>query len=612
MHHAAGRYRAIGNDDDWHQRIDRNRPCQHRLSARLPVFGKTEAGRHSGTVGRPYRRAYRRHSRKGVLNLRWAGFYFHTLRHLKPVQIWGRLVFRLIRPTPDLRPAPLVREPRGLWHVPAARQPSMLSPIRFCFLNEERTVASAEDWNSPQHAKLWTYNLHYFDDLNAVAAREREAWHRAHIQRWITEDPPGCGVGWEPYPLSLRIVNWIKWSLAGGYLDDNARHSLAVQVRYLRARLERHLMGNHLFANAKALVFAGCYFDGKEAAGWLRCGMAILARELPEQILPDGGQFERSTMYHALAYEDMLDLGNVGVAFPQVFVPWASEVDCWPAVLSRMGHWLAAMCHTDGEIAFFNDAAIGIAPPPSDLFAYARRLGYKVPAVKDGVVHLKESGYIRVQRGRAVMLIDVAPVGPDYLPGHAHADTLSFELSLNGQRVIVNSGTSSYAMGPEREWERSTEAHSTVEVDRQNSSEVWAGFRVARRAYPFGVAVHESDVVIEVKAAHDGYQRLSGRSIHRRTWRLNHSGLTVMDEVHGHHSSAVARYHIHPRISIEAVGEGGQMVWDGSVAIWRAEIGKASMTKFFYAPAFGVKIAAPCIELHGVDGQVTFALNWSE
>ncbi|MFB1490650.1 MULTISPECIES: heparinase II/III family protein [unclassified Thiocapsa] len=54
---------------------------------------------------------------------------------------------------------------------------------------------------------------------------------------------------------------------------------------------------------------------------------------------------------------------------------------------------------------------------------------------------------MHLEAGSAVALLDVAPIGPDYLPGHAHADTLSFELSLFGQRVIVNGGTSRYRIG---------------------------------------------------------------------------------------------------------------------------------------------------------------------
>nr|AIA14495.1 Unknown Function [uncultured bacterium] len=172
-----------------------------------------------------------------------------------------------------------------------------LSPTRFRFLNAEREVLTQADWNAAGVDKLWLYNLHYFDDLNAADAGARSAWHRASIEKWIAENPPDTGNGWEPYTLSLRIVNWIKWALAGNALTPTALHSLAVQCRYLSRRLEYHLLGNHLFANAKALVFAGLFFEGPEADAWLRTGLDILRREVPEQVLPDGGHFERSPMY---------------------------------------------------------------------------------------------------------------------------------------------------------------------------------------------------------------------------------------------------------------------------------------------------------------------------
>jgi uncharacterized heparinase superfamily protein len=192
-------------------------------------------------------------------------------------------------------------------------------------------------WDDPALPKLWRYNLHYFDDLNAQDAALRNTLHVALMAQWVRENPPAGGSGWEPYPASLRIVNWIKWSLAGNALPAECVHSLAVQTRHLSRRLEFHLLGNHLFANAKALVFAGLFFAGGEAERWLSKGMAILEEQVPEQILADGGQFERSTMYHALALEDMLDLINLlrvaGRPVPQA----------WPGVAARMVAWLKVM-----------------------------------------------------------------------------------------------------------------------------------------------------------------------------------------------------------------------------------------------------------------------------
>ncbi len=39
----------------------------------------------------------------------------------------------------------------------------------------------------PGRAKLWLYNLHYFDDLNAAGASARVAWHRELIQVLLVE-----------------------------------------------------------------------------------------------------------------------------------------------------------------------------------------------------------------------------------------------------------------------------------------------------------------------------------------------------------------------------------------------------------------------------------------
>lgn len=477
--------------------------------------------------------------------------YFHTLRHLKPIQIWGRFVYRLRSPTPDLLPAPDRRRLTGVWREPAARRQSLMSETRFNFLNEARdTSVNHEVANA---SKLWQYNLHYFDDLNAFDAASRTAWHERWLERWIRDNPPAEGVAWDPYPTSLRIVNWIKWALAGNVVNKPMALSLAVQARWLRQRLEWHLLGNHLFANAKALIFAGAFFDGAEAQAWRDLGLRILAHEIPEQILADGGHFERSTMYHALALEDMLDLLNVAGAYPLAFA--REDTDRWATTVAKMASWLVAMSHPDGEISFFNDAAFGVAPAPTTLLQYAYRLGIGVDLDVGDTVWLAASGYVRAQQGGAILIADVAAIGPDYLPAHAHADTLSFELSIGAARVLVNSGTSRYGTGHEREQERATAAHNTLVIDGQNSSEVWAGFRVARRARPLDVAVDSTPRAITIHGAHDGYRRLLGRPVHRRRWRLREGELLLEDIVIGSGEHTIDIYfYFHPALRVQTCG----------------------------------------------------------
>ena len=534
--------------------------------------------------------------------------YWHTLRHLRPVQFYGRVWFRLVRPSVDLRPAPASRElNRGQWVLPVRRSSSMVGAEEFCFLNEVRSL-TAHGWDDAAVEKLWRYNLHYFDDLNAHDAPARGAWHEALLLRWVRENPPAAGSGWEPYPTSLRIVNWIKWSLGGNALPSECMDSLAVQVRWLAQRLEIHLLGNHFLANAKALIFAGAFFKQEESEVWLAKGLAILRRELPEQILADGGHFERSPMYHEIILEDLLDIENIAKAYGLGAIIRVEMV-------AKMRNWLSAMCHPDGDIAFFNDAAFGIAPIPTELNEYAERLKHPVQsAPSDGLLRLADSGYIRVQKGDALLLMDAAPIGPSYLPGHAHADTLSFELSLHGQRVMVNSGTSCYGIGLERQRQRGTAAHNTVVIDAQDSSEVWGGFRVARRAHVQSLICEEKADVARIEASHGGYLRLPGRNLHRRSWLLNHRSLVIEDEVNGVFDHAEIRFHLHPKIAVleASVGKVSLRLPDGKMVQVLIQGGNFLAEKTTWHPYFGVATPNTCLVAVLIDSKVTTIIKWGE
>jgi uncharacterized heparinase superfamily protein len=546
---------------------------------------------------------------------------WRTLRYLRSVQIYGRIWFRLSRPRVDLSPAPPLR----LCHVnlqpPAQRQATLVAPADFFLLNESGSIA-VHGWDDPAKPKLWRYNQHYFDDLNAIGATRRFDWHRELVFDWINSNPPGKGTGWEPYPTSLRIVNWVKWLSIGKHFSKPYLESLAIQTRWLSKRLEYHLLGNHLFANAKALIFAGSFFAGKEASVWLKTGLSIVENELPEQVLPDGGQFELSTMYHALAVEDMLDLLNIlrrvisapdehsALLLNQVMTCVVEIEQRLPGML----RWLNVMRHPDGEIAFFNDAAFCIAPSCNELLEYAVRLNVNpLPVEPDTAIVLNESGYFRLSNAIATVHFDAAPIGPDYLPGHAHADTLSLELSLFCQRVFVNSGTSEYGISEERHRQRSTAAHNTLEISGENSSEIWSGFRVARRAYPSAKSCETRGKIQEASAWHSGYQRLSPPVLIGRSITLAPGYLVIEDQVEGSFRSAVSRFYCHPSVAVSQISsdtvrlqlEGGQIVHlviDGDAEL--------SVTQATWHPEFGLVQENQCIVIQVAAKKLITRLEW--
>lgn len=538
----------------------------------------------------------------------WA-LYFYTIRYLKVIQLVNRVSRKLKSYKPNHSPRPPRRKQDSEWLTIRHRSPKIIFKDTFRFLNMEHSVKHKNDWDSEKLEKLWRYNLHYFDDLVAEGAVERRDEHLDLIRRWIVDNPPLRGTGWEPYPISIRVVNWIKWSLSGNILSEEALQSVSIQIRHLRKTLEFHLLGNHLLSNVKALIFAGCYFSGREAEKWLETGLSILSAELSEQILEDGGHFERSPMYHSLIYEDLLDLINLFVVYPNL-VP-AEKIDRIYETAKKMGAWLQVMIHPDQEIPFFNDSAFGIAPKPNSLFRYAAALSIKPHVVSDGISWLRESGYIRLQRKEVVLLIDIAPVGPDYIPGHGHADTLSYELSIRGKRTIVNSGVSTYSSGNQRDWERSTAAHSALEIDGQNSSEVWAAFRVGRRARVSNIFVIDNENEFVVEASHDGYKRLPGKPIHKRRWTLSDQKLKVEDFISGSFHHAISRLYLHPSVSCVRTSRGCGMLKMSNFPIrWCVQDCDESIVLAQYFPEFGKSEDNLCLEMIPSNHHCGVALFW--
>jgi uncharacterized heparinase superfamily protein len=178
-----------------------------------------------------------------------------------------------------------------------------------------------------------------------------------------------------------------------------------------------------------------------------------------------------------------------------------------------------------------------------------------LPSPRAPLVLLADTGLVRARAGGWHLLADAGAPCPDELPAHAHADTLSCVLHLDGVPVLIDTGTSTYAAGPERGYERSTAAHNTLEIDGADSTEVWGAFRAGRRARVRGRAAAQQPGQVTIEAAHDGYRHLPGRPIHRRHWTLTSDGLHILDEVTGTGRHALAlRWHLTPSAAVALSG----------------------------------------------------------
>ena len=544
--------------------------------------------------------------------------YFHTLKYLKFTQVYHRILKKIFHPKAHLVTGlPAVKE--GDWVTQEIYPQKFLNESNVIFLNHKGAVKSLDDWNNGKEEKLWLYNLHYFDDLNSFGSQSRRELQQYWINKWIDDNPTDKGGnGWEAYTLSLRIVNWTKAFLAGFATDEKMLNSLAQQADYLSQDLEKHLLGNHYFVNLKALLFAGCFLKGKEADAWLALALKDYESELKEQVLSDGGSFELSPMYHAIMLTDLLDLFNLFNTFPSRISK--NVVELTKQTIVKMFAWLHIMSLGDGKVSFFNDSAFGIAPENEILREYANKLGFSVNQVEISeeklLVHnLPNSGYVSVKTSNMNLIADLASVGPSYIPGHAHADSLSFELSLGKRRIFVNSGTSLYGMSNERLRQRGTAAHNTVVINNQNSSEVWSGFRVARRANignrVIGNVTPEQNV--EFSAAHNGYKKQEINCIHHRTWKVSLTGFEMSDVLQGEFDSAIGYLYLHTDIKVSLFNDSKCILLSTEYEIELEVIGAdLVIDDSTWHPEFGVVIDSQKLTLRYKQPRVTYLINWKK
>jgi len=427
--------------------------------------------------------------------------YWHTLKWLKPVQ-WRYRIKNLVH-AQIRRCFPRSVERLLLRHVPATPtcrhhthsigwctkrhngahgmfRVDELLQRRFTFLNNSKQFEGPILWDNPEFSYLWDFNLQYFEYLEVIASSDDDASEptiRALLNDWVDNNPCPVQPGWHPYPISLRTINWVKLLVNHRqFADEKILRSLYSQFLFLEKNLEGHLQVNHLLENGRALVFGGLFFEGKHAGRWLRTGLRILKQEVEVQYLEHGGHIERSPMYHCILLEALLDT--------HTYLTSKGHDACWlSGPLHKMCAWLEDIRCPDGTFPLFNDAAIGISATPDEILSNAERLiDYKR---REKLATLRDCDHFFVLDTHPFFcVIDGAPIGPSYNPGHGHSDNFTYDLFVRGHRLIVDAGTYSYEVNAERVASRSTGAHNTVIINKMEQSEVWGGFRVARRSNP--------------------------------------------------------------------------------------------------------------------------------
>jgi hypothetical protein len=423
-------------------------------------------------------------------------------RRARARQLRGRLVqpvARRVAWTPARRTtvSPLAAGVE-LWRSPAFATADAVAGSGTVDLLGLQVSYPPSDWSLPRQPRLRRFHLHYGDEILGWARRGEVEAAAAGLRAWIAGNPPSAGDAWHPYPLSTRVANWLAaGSLRPELLDDAVADSLWRQLARLRWTIEHGVLGNHVIRNGKALVLGGAAF---EDAGLAAKGMRLLRQEVAEQVLSDGGHYERSPLYHALVLRDLLEVRAVADA------AWLD------APIAAMQRFAAALARPDGLPFPFNDAPLELAPELA------------LPVVADGVSTFPDTGYAVLREGEIAVAFDCGAPAPDFLPAHAHADALSFQAWVAGKPVVVDPGTSTYEAGADRDADRGTAAHATVMVDGRDQFELWGAFRTGPLPRVRLLSVDPLRAEVELR----GGVRLA------RTLELDDGVLHVRDTVSGH------------------------------------------------------------------------------
>jgi hypothetical protein len=299
--------------------------------------------------------------------------------------------------------------------------------------------------------------------------------------------------------------------------------------------VENHLGANHLLENGFSLLFGAFYFHDEKL---FQRAENILLKELQKQILSDGAHIELSTMYHRIILLRVLDCINL---MKNKRTENNKLEELLKEKASAMLSWLNNMTFRNGDMPNFNDSVKDEAPSPAQLNAYAKQLGVYADSIA-----LTESGYRKFTFSKYEMIVDASNIMPSYNPGHTHADMLSFCLNVNDKPVIVDCGTSTYENSSRRIFERSTAAHNTVSVDGLEQSDMWASFRMGRRARIL-------DTVTEENSFASTLIGFTGTGIaHKRLWTFLPDQIAITDYILDNHPhSSKAYLHFHPYSKVE-------------------------------------------------------------
>lgn len=415
---------------------------------------------------------------------------------------------------------------------------------------------------APRAYREWLFSFAWLRDLSA-AGRSRaarllvEAMMRSWIERYGRWHP----LAWDAHVLGSRVGAWALHSetlFASSDMIYRSRilKALATETRHLGHVVGDAMDGIERIEAASGLISASLALPNMQSLA--KRGEHQLEAALARFVAGDGGP------------RDRMPRSAVRLVFAALLTQAAYKGHGAPSprwlqlALDRAVPWLHALSHMDGGLAQFNGAFAAEWP-------WLRTMLEASGASARPMRFMPHSGYSRLKRQRALVLVDAAP--PPITAG-GHAGTLAIEVSDGRDRIFVNIAGSLPGVGNDSDdlghLAAYSASHSTLVLGQSNSSEVLADGRIGK-----GVATVKLDEGDDAgkhvfSACHDGYLGRHGLR-HHRSLQLSQDGCELIgedriescptakqrppDTIH-----AELRFHLHPDIKASATKEGRAII----------------------------------------------------
>ena len=416
--------------------------------------------------------------------------------------------------------------------------------------------------------RAYAQGFTWLRDLRALNTDSARLRARALVAEWL-QRPPNDATARSPDVIGARVAAWLMhYDFFAASADDGFRQRLMARVvidgRSLMAVLPSGTHDHRTLTAFKGLL--ACAVALPEQGALLARYMRFITAELGREVLLDGCHAERSPYAHLVALRELAEMRAL-MQTGQIAPPLTLA-----AMLDRMAPVLRALRHGDGGLALFNGSQEEDPAHIDQVLMLAARGRAVAPSLSEG-------GFLRLQVGRSLLFVDAGPPAPPGYDTLAQAGTLSFELSIGRERLIVNCGAS-IASG----WQeamRSTAAHSTLAIGDRSSSDVVEAGGISRRPAHVEIDHKQSGEAHWLELSQDGYKPAFG-AMHRRRLYLAEDGRDIRGEdfVEADRPCAFAlRFHLHPDVEVSVDAEaGGVLLTLPSGGKWRMRLEGGTVT----------------------------------